>query len=166
MHAHKVLKLGAAVCAVSFLAAASNAAVTPRTGRRTTHLLNDMQYDARQIAHHAQVMENLADHTQFSWDTEGLELRSVRTEINDMGNRLGRLQAMENAVAPSEQQAIQRLQPLVEQMAQNADAAIQFRNSHHSGYWAGPFMTDVKSIHAEANTLVRTIHRDRERLGA
>lgn len=168
MHFPVRLKTGAILCAISCLPLLGNAGVTSqatgsrdhsRAARKADHLLNEMQYQARRARYHAQVMENLADHPEFSWDTEGLALRQVRSEVNDMGKQLRRLQAMENTVPAADQRIVERVSPVLQEMAQNADAAIRFRNTHHGGYWAGPFMQDVKSLHAEANTIVRTLQR-------
>src|SRR5579871_4994761 len=142
MNFENLLKAGAVICAMAFLPAICRAQTcTPESatdhsyalssGRKARHLLGDMQFDARQVQHHAQVMDNFAYHPQFAWDTTGIELRRIKSEINDMGKRLCRLERIENAVPPAEQRAIQSVAPLVQEMADNTDAAIHFRNTHH-----------------------------------
>ena len=169
------LKAGAVICALAFLPAVSKAQTEVQVGRcsptavsdhsyarsstrEATHLLNDMQYDARQVENHAQVMDNFADHTKFAWNTTGIELRRIRWEINDMGKRLCRLETMQNAVPLAEQQAIHIVAPVVQEMADNADAAIHFRNAHHNGLWAPSFIANAQNLRTEANTVIRQIH--------
>jgi hypothetical protein len=174
MSIENCLKAGAVICAITLLPAVSKAQTGAQIGacsptasdhsyarsstREATHLLNDMQFDARQARHHAQIMDNLAYHTKFAWNTTGIELRRIRWEINDMGKRLCRLETMQNAVPLAEQQAIQNVAPVVQEMADNADAAIHFRNAHHSGLWAPSFIANAQNLRTEANTVIRQIH--------
>jgi len=176
------LKAGAVFCAIAFLPAVSKAQTGVQIGtcspttasdhsyarsstREATRLLNDMQYDAQQVKNHAQVMDNFAYHTEFAWNTTGIELRRIKSEINDMGKRLCKLERMENAVPLAEQQAIQNVAPVVRQMADNADAAIHFRNAHHSGLWAPSFTANAQNLQTEANTVIRRIHRSEQLAG-
>jgi hypothetical protein len=177
MKIENCLKAGALICAMAGMPAVSRAQVgtcTPTASdhsyaqgstRETTHLLNDMQWDARQVEYHAQVMDNFAYHTNFAWDTTGIELRRIRSEVNDMGKRLCKLQRMENAVPLGEQRAIQSVAPVVREMADNADAAIRFRNTHHSGFWAPSFTANAQNLQTEANTVIRRIHRGEQAAG-
>lgn len=169
------LKSGAIICAISFLPAVCQAQTGVQVGtcsssaasdhsyartstRETTRLLNDMQFDAREVQHHAQIMDNFTYHTSFAWNTTGIELRRIKSEVNDMGKRLCKLERMENGVPLAEQQAIQNVAPVVQEMADNADAAIHFRNAHHSGLWAPSFTADAQNLQNEASTVIRQIH--------
>ncbi|HTS47236.1 MAG TPA: hypothetical protein VMH05_04795 [Bryobacteraceae bacterium] len=169
------LKAAAVICAIAFLPAVSKAQTRVQIGtcsptavsdhsyarsstQEATHLLNDMQYDARQVGNHARIMDNFTYHTKFAWDTTGIELRRIRWEINDMGKRLCKLERMQNAVPLAEQRAIQNVAPVVQEMADNADAAIHFRNAHHSGLWAPSFTANAQNLQTEAQTVIRQIH--------
>ena len=171
-------KAGVVICAMAFLPSVSQAQVdtcVPTAAnehsymggstREATHLLDDMQYDARQVAHHAQLMDNFAYHTSFAWNTIGIELRRIKSEINDIGKRLCRLERMENVVPLSERNAIQSVTPLVREMADNTDSAIHFRNLHHSGLWAPSFTADAQNLQNEAHTMIRRLHRSEEMAG-
>ena len=172
----ETLKIGVVLCALAFLPAVSKAqtcspaAVSDHSyargsTRAATHLLNDMQYDARQVENHAERMDSFAYHTKFAWNTTGIELRRIRWEINDMGKRLCKLETMQKAVPLAEQQAIQNVAPVVQEMADNADAAIHFRNAHHSGFWAPSFTANAQNLQTEANTVIRQIHGSEQLAG-
>lgn len=160
MNAAKWLKAGAAVCAMVFVPAVGSAAQS--AAGRADHLMDHMRYDAQRVEYHAQLMQNFADHTSFTWNTEGHQLRRVKADINDMGRRLSRLERIENSLPASQQVAVQRLAPVVQTMADNADAAINFRNAHHNGFWAPSFMNNAKNLDREANIVSRTIHQGEE----
>ena len=154
------LKYSAAVCAMLLLPGAGFAAQP--VNRDANHLLNDMRYDALQVRHHSRLMQQFADHTQFTWDTEGIELQRIKAEVDDMGKRLSRLQQIEGTISPSEQHAVERLAPEVRYMADNTDAAINYRNAHETDFWATSFMQNAKNLNQEAKTASRIIHRGEE----
>ena len=168
MSIHNCLKAGAVICAFTLVPGISSAAtrgVDRSQAREVNHLLNGMQYDARRVEYHVQRMDNFTTHTQFAWDTTGLELRRIRSEINDMGKRLNKLERIKNGAPLAEQQAIQNAAPLVQEMANNEDAAIRYRNSHHNGFWASSFTSYGQNLRTEADTLIRQIHRSQQVAG-
>jgi len=177
MSIENCLKAGAVICAMACMPAISSAQVgtcspmapdhsyAQGSTREATHMLNDMQWDARQVEYHAEQLNNFAYHTKFAWDTTGIELRRIKSEVNDMGKRLCKLERMVNTVPLAEQQAIQSVAPVVQVMADNADAAIRFRNTHHSGLWAPSFTANAQNLQTEAGTVIRRIHRSEQMAG-
>ena len=169
-------KAGALLCAMVFVPAVSQAQIgtcspapdrsyARNSTREATHLLNDMRYDANRVDYHAQQMDNFAYHPAFAWNTTGIELRRIRARVNDMGKRLCKLERMQSALPVAEQQAIQNVAPVVQEMADNTDAAIRFRNAHHSGLWAPSFTANAQNLHTEANVVMHRISRSEQVAG-
>ena len=169
-------RAGALLCAMAFVPVVTQAQIGtcgPAADRSytrdsvpdATHLLKGMQYDANRVDYHAQQMDNFAYHPAFAWHTTGIELRRIRAEVNDMGKRLCKLERMQNVLPLAEQQAIQSVAPVVQEMADNADAAIRFRNTHHSGLWAPSFTTNAQNLHAEAKIVARRISQSEQVAG-
>jgi hypothetical protein len=169
-------RTGALLCAIAFVPAVSQAQIgtcspapdrsyTNNSMREAIHLLNDMRYDANRVDYHAQQMGNFAYHPEFAWHTTGIELRRIRARVDDMGKRLCQLERMQNVLPLAEQQAIQGVAPVVQEMADNADAAIRFRNTHHNGLWAPSFTGNAQNLHTEAHVVMRRISRSEQVAG-
>jgi len=168
MGINSCLMAGGVICALALLPGISNAQVVRPVSesgqyarsstREANRLMNQMQYEARRVQYHTQVLDNFVYHTQFAWNTTGIELRRIKSEVNDMSSRLRKLERIENGVPVAEQQAIQNVTPLVQEMANNTDAAINFRNTHHNGFWAPAFMSSTQNLHTEAGAVVHQLH--------
>ena len=121
-------------------------------------LLKEMRQDARSVEYRAHVLETLSFSTETPWEGHAIELRRIKENVDDMGKRLNQLQAMQATAAPSQQQAISRVTPLVQFMAGNTTDAIDYMNKHQGGLWAEPYRQDVNRLRSEAATLIKTTH--------
>ena len=127
-----------------------------------TRLLNDMRYDAHKVAYHADNLENFATNTEIDWQLHADQLTRIKHEVNDMGQRLCRLEAIEGAVAPWQRTAIRQVAPLVQYMADNTDDAINYVNAHQGEFWVPSYSRNVQNLDTEATTVARRVHNDEE----
>ena len=129
--------------------------------REASGLLRDMHDDAARASRAAEVLQTAAQNPDESWASRAYQLSSIRAEVDDMGKRLCRLEAIRRVAAPWQQQAIDQIAPLVQYMADNTDDAIHYLNTHQAAYWTPAYRTYSGKLYAEATALRRQIHFDR-----
>jgi hypothetical protein len=132
---------------------------TRNCSREASVLLRDIRDDALRASHEAVVLQIVAQNPDESWASRAYALSSIQAEVDDMGKRLYRLQAMEPAIEPWQQDAVKQIAPLVRYMADNTDDAIHYLNSHQESFWGPPYRTYAGNLYTEAALLQRQIHR-------
>jgi hypothetical protein len=93
-------------------------------------LLSDVGAEAWQVSFHADKLENFS--AQIDWQEHAAELNAIGGEVNDMGSKLCRLEAIRRVVSPWEQKAIDEAAPLITEMANEAQAAITFLDDNRN----------------------------------
>ena len=122
-------------------------------------LLRKIGFDADRVMDHAVTLKNFKGQHDIGWFANADELSRLRAEINDMGAKLCRLEAVRGAVAPRQRKAIDRVATTAQLMADNADAAIAFANSHRDDLWNPAYVKYVHNLYGEANQLMKVTGR-------
>jgi tRNA-dihydrouridine synthase len=126
----KTLAMLAGTVALAVVAADTLAADTAGTAR-----LNKLLADAR-----AEAVELKADATDMdaftksnlSWGTYATQLTMIKEHVNNAGKILAQLQQAKSAGEPWQQTAIDRIAPLLKEMADNTEATIQHLNENQN----------------------------------
>lgn len=118
---------------------------------RADSLLQDLQNQATQVRRHAATLRSFARSDEVSWQAHADQLRQVKAEINDMGQKLCRLTANRGRLAPWQQQALDRIAPNVRLAADNAEDAINFLNAHQLSLWEPTYRAYVRNLYRDAN---------------
>ncbi|MGH9468850.1 MAG: hypothetical protein ACRD1N_00745, partial [Terriglobia bacterium] len=84
------------------------------------------------------------------------QLTQMRAQINDVGARLARLQEIKHVTAPWQQQAINRLQPLAEDVAQHTESAIVHLNENGNYLFAPSYQEHLAEAMDQAKGLKET----------
>lgn len=66
------------------------------------------------------------------WQVHFLRLQQIQVHVNDLLKDVNQLKSIEEKGTPSQQDAINRLDPLVRSMAANINATIKYLNHNHS----------------------------------
>lgn len=157
-----LLVAGVAALPVASLAAENSACVagkpTPESytwnfRAEASQLLNDIQADAVHAQQHADKLETYASQLQISWQAHGEQLDAIRAEVNDMGQKLCRLETIRRVVAPWQQTAIKRAAKLVQLMADNTQDAIQFVDNHQGNLWMSPYPRYAANLYQDSKQL-------------
>src|SRR5579862_1028290 len=86
-----VVSMGAVVQSCAGSGPATPESYTGNLSREGSRLLNDMRYDARQVASRADTLQALAMDPEVNWQAHADELARIKHEVDDMGKRLCRL---------------------------------------------------------------------------
>ena len=98
-------------------------------------IFKDIQSDAQKASYHADMLQSYARDPQTTWDAHADELEYLKSEINDIGAKLCRLQTIRSVVAPWQQNEIDQIVTDTQLMADNAQDAIVFGDTHRNELW-------------------------------
>ena len=125
----------------------STATISPQA----RDLLNDVWWDAGQIAVRTGSLQTYADSPNVDRGVQDRQFQQIRSEVADMSNRLVQLDGMEQSLPASEQRAINEAAPVVRSMVNDtADAFGDLKaDIQYGGY--------TQILNDEARTVERDI---------
>jgi hypothetical protein len=131
----------------------------PKEGSR---LLKDINRKAEEVRMEAAILEVQARDQLVDWQTHAAELTEVRDDINDMGQKLCRLETIRGQLKPPQQSTVDRTASLTKEMAAFTTDAIQFLNDHRDNLWNPTYRAYMDNVYKEAKTVNHTISNPRE----
>jgi hypothetical protein len=124
--------------------------------REANQLIQGIQDDSVAASRHAATLDSFADSPQLSWQSHAEQLSNLKTEINDMGRKLCRLETIRTAVAPWQRTTIKRIAKDVVLMANNADDAIVYVTSHQRYLWNPTYENYTSNLYNLSASLQKT----------
>ena len=91
--------------------------------QEVTRLLQDARDKAAVVSRDADEMETLT-RSDTSWQTHASMLETMKEDVNDLAKDVEKLTAARDSASPWQQQAIDRMLPLMKELASNTTAAI------------------------------------------
>jgi hypothetical protein len=129
-----------------------------------TKLLSDAREKAAVLSRDADEMESLT-RSDVSWQSHAAMLGTMKDDVNDMGKVVEKLEASRNSASQWQGQAIDRMVPLLKELASNTTAAINHlneeRNRPTSGEYA-EYLRQNSQTARELSDLVSSFVRYRE----
>lgn len=86
--------------------------------------------EAAELARDADEMTSLL-HSDVSWESHAAMLGRIKDHVNNMGRIAAKLQEEREEASPWQQQAIDRMVPMLKEIAANTTAAIEHLNQNH-----------------------------------
>lgn len=126
--------------------------------REANSIFENIQNDAWQARYHAEQLQSFANSPDLSWQSHANELSQVKSAVNDMGDRLCRLETIRRVVAPWQQRTIDRIATTIRLMADNTQDAIVFGQSNWRMLWGSPtYQKYVDNLYSEAQNLTQSV---------
>lgn len=122
------LMVGALIASTLLLFSMPLSAVTPENPE-ITQLLADARDKAAELSRDADEMEALI-RTDVSWQTHAEMLESVKEHVNQLGRIAAQLEQKRDSASQWQQQAIDRMLPVLKELAANTTAAINHLNEN------------------------------------
>lgn len=94
-----------------------------------TGLLDQAALEAAQLSRDADEMESLL-HSDVSWETHADMLNRVADHVNELGKIVAKLNSTYESGSEWQQQAVDRMLPLLRELASNTTAAINHLNAN------------------------------------
>lgn len=135
----------------------TKASSTWDTHKEATDLLSGIETDSRHIATLADEVIMLRRQPAVAWTSHGSTLMEIREAVNDMGMKLSRLETIRSSALPWQQQAIDRVAPLVRLTADNVQDAILFLNANQHGLWKPEYGKYTRNMAAEAGQIATSV---------
>lgn len=110
--------LGSSLLLFSVLASA-----VKEENAEVSRLLDDAKDKAAVVSRDADELEALT-RSDVSWQAHAAMLDTMKDDVNSLAKSVEKLEAMRNSASPWQQQAIDRMVPLMRELASNTTAAI------------------------------------------
>lgn len=115
-------------------------------------LLSDAKSEAVQLKHDAQVMETFT-RTKVSWRSHAQQISLIKEHVNKTGELVQKLNDVKESGSPWQQTAIERVTPLLGELAKNVQGTIEHLNNNPSHVQMQPFKDYVVANYNLANQL-------------
>jgi hypothetical protein len=92
-------------------------------------LLQQARTQALQLRRDSSTLETFS-RSSVSWRSHTTQINAIRTHVNQLGQTLSQLQAARDSAGKAYQQAIDRIQPILQELASNTTAIIDHLNQN------------------------------------
>ncbi len=121
-----------------------------------SRLLADARQRAVQLQHDSEQMATFT-RSKVSWHSYATQLTAVKEHINQTGKIVADLQAVRDQGAPWQQTAIDRVYPMLKELAANTETTINTLNDHQGRVHMQPFQDYVQANAEMATDLAKVI---------
>jgi hypothetical protein len=122
-------------------------------------IFEDVQAEAGQAQDHAYTLRSLANDPGVSWQMHADQLLDLKGEINDIGSKLCRLEAIRRVVDPWQQRMIDQIVATTRLMADNEQDAIVFGDAHRLEMWLPTYQAYLNNLCHEATSLTHSVDK-------
>lgn len=129
MRFHRSLLTLALTVLFALVAGPSYANAQNKDSAQISHLLGQAKYHAVMLDNDAAELESYAN-SNMSWPSHAHQLEIIRTHVNNLGKLLAEMHSMRDEGSPWQQDAIDRIDPLLRQMAHQLTATIDHGNQY------------------------------------
>jgi trans-aconitate methyltransferase len=147
-HQTTTLSLIVAFVIAGFLAIspAAKAATAPAAGsEEITRLLADVKTEAVALERDAEELAAWTEAKQVSWQSHATKLRSMREHVNQAGQLLSKLNSSREGASIWQQQAIDRIHPLLKELADNTQSTIKHLSDNQNRIYFPPYTDYAKA---------------------
>lgn len=144
----RVVRPGLALLAILFMAIAPvMGAVNPVTdSEKVSGYLAEAKTQAIELQKDAEEMNSFV-WTNNSWQTDAWKLNSIKDHVNALGALLTKMNDVKATASPWQQDAMDRVRPMLGELATNVDAQIQ-RLTKNEGRFRDPIYMDYAAANA------------------
>lgn len=138
-----------AVLVIFLLSSMSGRAIAlPEDSEQLTQVLGQARDEAAELARDADEMESLI-RNDVSWQTHAEMLDRVKDHVNNMARIVAKLSDTRASGSDLQEQAVDRILPLLKELATNTTAAINYLNQNKSRPISDPY---TQYLHDNAET--------------
>jgi hypothetical protein len=124
--------------------------------QQLTQILGEARDEAAELARDADEMESLI-RNEVSWQTHAVMLDRVKNHVNNMARIVAKLSDTRASGSELQEQAVDRIMPLLKELATNTTAAISYLNQNKSRPITDPYTQYLKDNADTAHQLSSTV---------
>jgi hypothetical protein len=142
----------------ALLSPAKARATGPGDSVEIAKLLADAKAEAVELKSDSEDLDSFAK-SGLSWESHARKIEMIKDHVNKTGKLLAKLKDVEESGAPWQRTAIQRIEPLLKELAANTESTINYLNENQSKIHFPEFKDYVRANY-ELATDLETLIRD------
>ncbi len=119
--------------------------------------LRDIDHSAMALTEEADQLRQFTENPEYSPESHLVTLMEMKEGINRMGREVSRLEGERDSLAPWEQQAIDKVQPLLKETALNTGKAIDYFNENRLRLWGADYREYASDILRDSDQMAKTL---------
>jgi hypothetical protein len=117
-----------------------------------TKLLADAKAEAVELKNDSEDQDAFVK-SRLTWESHARKIEMIKEHVNNTGKLLAKLQDVEASGAPWQRTAIQRIEPLLKELAANTETTINYMTENRSTIHFAEFRDYVKANYELASDL-------------
>jgi hypothetical protein len=150
-----ILTLALPVAGFFAISSAIKAAGVPDS-EQINRLLSDVKTQAFELKEDAAIMETFS-RSNVPWESHVMAINQIRDHLNEAGRQLKKLEDARATASPWQATAIDRIGPLLRQLASDTSAVIERINSSHGRIHTGDYQEYLEANADSADQLAQLI---------
>jgi hypothetical protein len=119
--------------------------------------LKELKGIAAKAAGQAEYLDHLSQFNAGDSSSHMIPLGELREEVNTMGKEIAGLEAMRDSLEPWEQEAVDKVLPLLKEAAANTQSAIHYYNENRRHLWSPDYQAYTGKVEQDSNQIARTL---------
>jgi DNA repair exonuclease SbcCD ATPase subunit len=152
------LLMGLLAAGCFLISSGAPAADTPSgSSQEVNQLLSQIKTEAKALEDDADVLALWTRARQGGWQSHSMKLSEIREHVNQAGQLLAKLNEAREGASPWQQQAIDRIYPLLKELADNTETTINHLRDNQSRIHFPPYTDYAKAGYDLAKELASLI---------
>lgn len=159
MFSHRLLRLSSlalSLVAFAFVMTSVCGAQASKDSKEFSGLLSDVKTEAVQLRHDADELKSFT-RSKLSWESQSRKVEEIRQHVNTAGALLSKLENARETASPWQQQAIDRITPLLKELASNVSSTIEHLKEKPGLFHTSPYIEYVAANYDLASNLEELI---------
>jgi len=148
--------LALSVLAIAFAATTVCWAQASKDSKEVSGLFSDVKSEAVQLRQDADELK-MFTHVGRSWQSHVTKVEEIKRHVNNAGRLLTKLENARSKASPWQQQAIDRVTPMLKELASNTTATIEQLNQNPKLLQTGPYAEYADANYEVASNLAELI---------
>ncbi|MEO8658182.1 MAG: hypothetical protein ABI693_06915 [Bryobacteraceae bacterium] len=137
--------------------AAAKPAVSITAAHEARETLGELKGLASKAAGNAYQLEIYIRDARLGRDSQMFPLVSLKEDVNKMGKDMASLEARRDSLDPWEQQAIDKVLPLLREAAANAERATVYFNENGTHLWGPEYRSSLDKAYRDSDQIANTL---------
>lgn len=148
--------LGLFLGVLSLAASTVCGAQTSKDSKEVSSFLAEIKTEAIQLSHDADELKSFT-HSTLAWESHARKVEQIKDHVNNAGKSLSKLDSARENGSPWQQQAIDRISPLLKELAANVTSTIEHLNQKPMLLQTGPYADYVAANYELASNLAELV---------
>ena len=150
------VSLAFSVIALTFVMPFLSNAQSPNDSKDVTALLSEVKKEASQLLHDADELKAFT-RSKLTWSSHSAQVMAMKEHVNDSGKLLTRLNDTKSTASAWQLQAIDRITPILRELASSLEATITHLNTNPSRFHSKPYVEYVAANYDHASSLAALV---------